>query len=52
MDEIKAMGYEILEYTEDLHASDYESRLITTEYEDRFAGTGKNIYYVSFRRNR
>lgn len=52
MDEIKAMGYEILEYTEDLHASDYESRLITTEYEDRFSQKGKNINYVSFRRNR
>lgn len=50
MEEIKAMGYEILEYSEDLHASEYESRLTTTEYEDRFSGIGKNIWYVKFRR--
>ena len=50
MEEIRAMNYEILEYTEDLHNSDYESKNTTTEYEDKFSGLGKNINYVKFRR--
>ena len=51
MEEIRASGYEILEYTEDLHSSEYESRHTTTEYEDRFSAGGKNINYVKFKRN-
>ena len=51
MEEIRESGYEILEYTEDLHSSDYESKYMTTEYEDRFSAGGKNINYVKFKRN-
>ena len=50
MEEIRESGYEILEYTEDLHSSDYESKYMTTEYEDRFSAGGKNINYVKFKR--
>ena len=50
MEEIRESGYEILEYTEDLHSSDYESKHMTTEYEDRFSAAGKNINYVKFKR--
>lgn len=36
------------EMTRDLHAADchYESKNITTEYEDKFSASGKNINYV------
>ncbi len=51
MEEIRESGYEILEYTEDLHSSGYESKYTTTEYEDRFSAGGKNINYVKFKRN-
>ena len=51
MEEIRESGYEILEYTEDLHNSEYESKYTTTEYEDRFSAGGKNINYVKFKRN-
>lgn len=51
MTEIRESGYEILEYTEDLHNSDFESKNITTEYEDKFSSGGKNINYVKFKRN-
>ena len=50
MNEIKESGFEILEYTEDLHSSSYESKNITTEYEDKFSLSGKNINYVKFRK--
>lgn len=50
MDEIKDMGYEILEYTRDLHKSEFESKFTMTEYERKFTNLGKNINYVSFRR--
>ena len=46
LEEIEAVGYEIAEQTRDLHNSSYESRLTTTEYEDRFLAKGKNINYV------
>ena len=51
MGEIRESGYEILEYTKDLHNSEYESKYMTTEYEDRFSSRGKNINYVKFKRN-
>ena len=37
-----------VEMTRDLHGSDctYESKNITTEYEDKFSASGKNINYV------
>ena len=46
LEEIEITGYEIVEQTRDLHNSDFESRLTTTEYEDRFRERGKNINYV------
>lgn len=46
LEEIEAVGLEITEQTRDLHDSEYESRLTTTEYEDRFRAKGKNINYV------
>lgn len=46
LEEIEAAGLQITEQTRDLHNSEYESRLTTTEYEDRFMARGKNINYV------
>ena len=46
LQEIAAAGYEAAEQTCDLHGSGYDSRLTTTEYEDKFSGMGKNINYV------
>lgn len=46
LEEIEAAGYEITEQTRDLHNSNYDSRLTTTEYEERFRNEGKNINYV------
>lgn len=46
LEEIDACGLHIVEQTRDLHSSDFASRYTTTEYEDRFRGTGKNINYV------
>lgn len=40
---------EIMEMSRDLHNSVYAEGNITTEYEDKFAGTGKNINYVKIR---
>lgn len=48
LEEIEAVGYEIVEQTTDLHNSNYESRLTMTEYEERFREKGKNINYVKF----
>lgn len=38
----------VTELTRDLHAEDctYESACVTTEYEDKFSGRGKNINYI------
>lgn len=46
LEEIEATGFPIAEQTRDLHNSEYESRLTTTEYEERFKARGKNINYV------
>ncbi|MDO4485631.1 MAG: tRNA (guanosine(46)-N7)-methyltransferase TrmB [Bacillota bacterium] len=46
MDEIEAAGLDVAEKTTDLHSSSYESRLTTTEYEEKFRSRGKNINYV------
>lgn len=46
LEEIERVGLEIKEMTRDLHNSGYEAREITTEYEDKFRGAGKNINYV------
>ncbi|QHI71873.1 tRNA (guanosine(46)-N7)-methyltransferase TrmB [Aminipila terrae] len=46
--EIKANGFEILEYSRDLHNSAFPSKEVTTEYEDKFTGFNKCINYVKF----
>ncbi len=49
LEQIRLEGMEILEMSRDLHRSPYSEENITTEYEDKFASTGKNINYVKFR---
>lgn len=49
LEEIEEAGLQILEVTEDLHGSDFASKDMTTEYEDKFTATGKNINYVKFK---
>ena len=49
LEQIEAEGLEILEMSRDLHASEFQETNITTEYEDKFASTGKNINYVKIR---
>jgi len=48
-EELEAVGFEILEKTQDLHASEYISKNFTTEYEDKFKDLAKNINYVKFK---
>ena len=48
LEEIEANEYKIVEMTRDLHASEYESKDIMTEYEEKFSSRGKNINYVKF----
>lgn len=45
---LEEKGLKMAEMTRDLHGGDctYESRLVTTEYEDKFSAAGKNINYV------
>ena len=45
VDEFKKTDMKVLELTGDLHSTDLEARLVTTEYEDRFHGGGKKINY-------
>lgn len=47
--EIEEAGLAIVEQTSDLHRSSFDSKNITTEYEDKFSRSGKNINYVRFR---
>lgn len=49
IDEIRNAGFSIWEMTTDLAASTFESKLFTTEYEERFGSAGKNINYVKFK---
>ena len=49
LEQIEAAGLEILELSRDLHKSEFADTNITTEYEDKFAQTGKNINYVKIR---
>ena len=49
IDQIRSAGMTIWEMNEDLAASTFESRLFTTEYEERFGSAGKNINYVKFK---
>ncbi|WP_312093181.1 tRNA (guanosine(46)-N7)-methyltransferase TrmB [Aminipila sp.] len=48
IEEIKLSGYEILEYSRDVHNSAFSSKEITTEYEDKFKTLNKSINYVKF----
>ncbi|MGN0733337.1 MAG: tRNA (guanosine(46)-N7)-methyltransferase TrmB [Emergencia sp.] len=53
LEQIEEAGLEIIEMSRDLHNVQLNPELaegnITTEYEDKFAGIGKNINYVKFR---
>ena len=49
LEEIELGGYEVLEVTRDLHNSEFTSKEITTEYEDKFRNGGKNINYVKIK---
>lgn len=49
LDEIEANDFQVEEMTRDLHNSDYTAKRITTEYEEKFHSTGKNINYVKIR---
>ncbi len=49
LEQIEETGMEILEMSRDLHNSQYAENNITTEYEDKFAKTGKNINYVTIK---
>ena len=49
MEEIHEHGFEVVETTRDLHKSEFESKYITTEYEDKFRKNGKNINYVKIK---
>lgn len=44
-EEIKNNNMNILELTEDLHRTELEAKNVTTEYEDKFHKSGKNINY-------
>lgn len=48
VEEMKSLPeiYDIVEQTDDLHSSEYESRYTTTEYEEKFKALGKNINYI------
>ena len=49
LEEIELGGFEVLEVTRDLHNSEFASKEITTEYEDKFRNGGKNINYVKIK---
>lgn len=55
LEQIDELGLEILEISRDLHNedenSDIKARNITTEYEEKFSGIGKNINYVKIKAN-
>ncbi len=45
-EEIKELGFEILEYSEDLHNSEFADENVMTEYEEKFSKRGKSINYI------
>ena len=49
LEQIEEEGLTIAEMSRDLHRSELAAENITTEYEDKFAGAGKNINYVKIR---
>jgi len=46
LEQVALMKLEVLEISHDLADSQWESRHITTEYEDKFKAEGKKIHYV------
>lgn len=46
LEEIERLNLNIIEFSRDLHNSDYAAKDFTTEYEEKFHGKGKNINYV------
>ncbi|WP_027399954.1 tRNA (guanosine(46)-N7)-methyltransferase TrmB [Anaerovorax odorimutans] len=49
MEQFEDNNLQILEYTDDLHNSNFLSKNVTTEYEDKFKSLGKNINYCKAR---
>ena len=49
---LEEKGLKMAEMTRDLHAEDstFDSRLVTTEYEEKFRANGKNVNYVKITR--
>ena len=45
VDEFQKTDMKVIEITDNLHSTDLEARLVTTEYEDKFHGGGKKINY-------
>jgi len=45
VNEFQKTDMKVMELTDDLHSTDLEARLVTTEYEDKFHGGGKKINY-------
>ncbi len=43
-------GFEVLERSEDLHASDYLTKNFVTEFENKWLMRGKNIFYLHARK--
>ncbi len=52
LEEIELAGLRAVELTRDLHGAscEYDSKQVTTEYEDKFKSGGKNINYVKIKR--
>lgn len=49
LEQIEETGLQIVEMSKDLHNSPYAEGNVTTEYEEKFAKTGKNINYVKIK---
>lgn len=49
MEQIEEQNMTVVEISRDLHNSQFTAKNITTEYEDKFRGLGKNINYVRIR---
>lgn len=43
--EFEDSGMLFLKSTEDLHNTEFDARIVTTEYEDKFKAEGKKIKY-------
>lgn len=45
VDEFRNNSLKIIDYTVDLHSTELPAKFVTTEYEDKFRASGKNINY-------